>query len=54
LYRLDGAGKIEKADWIEAEADEQALRRAHEAVKSGSFELWQRKRLVGRVRNGSS
>jgi hypothetical protein len=48
LYRLDGAGKITTADWIEAEADDEALRLASET--SGNFELWQRDRLIGKRR----
>jgi hypothetical protein len=47
LYRLDGAGKITSADWIEAEADDQALAHARDRADSGRFELWDRKRLVG-------
>lgn len=52
LYRLDGAGKIATADWIDAEADDDALRQAREA--GGNFELWQRRRLIGRVPEGSA
>lgn len=47
LYRLDGAGKIMSADWIEADADDQALSHARDRADSGAFELWDRKRLVG-------
>ena len=53
LYRLDGAGKITSADWIAADADEDALRQAHLMVDGANFELWERKRLIGRVRNGA-
>ena len=53
LYRLDGAGKITNAEWIEADADEQALHHAKMMVDgTPSFELWERKRLVARFRNG--
>jgi hypothetical protein len=48
FYRLDGAGKIISADWIAADSDEQALAHAQETTKGGRFELWDRKRLVGR------
>jgi len=50
LYRLDGAGKIISAEWVEADSDELALAQAHNAVVTGgvSFELWQRNRLVAR------
>lgn len=46
LYRLDGAGKIASADWIEAEADAEAIRLARAQAGLGHFELWERKRLV--------
>lgn len=46
LYRLDGAGKIVTADWIAADADDEAERYAHERVPDGRFELWERGRLV--------
>ena len=48
LYRLDGAGKIANAEWIEALEDDDALREAKTRIDSGSFELWQRNRLVQR------
>jgi len=48
LYRLDGAGKIVAADWIAADADDDALRYAEEREPEGRFELWERGRLVGR------
>lgn len=46
LYLLDGAGKITSADWIAADADDQALSHARDRANSGRFELWERKRLV--------
>jgi hypothetical protein len=49
LYRLDGAGQIVTADWIEAERDEDALREAHVRVEGAEHELWQRGRLVARI-----
>jgi hypothetical protein len=54
LYRLDGAGKIMSADWIEADADEQALDHARERADSGRFELWESRRLVGSHRPRTS
>lgn len=51
LYRLDGAGKITAAEWIEAAEDADALRDAHGRVDGGSFELWQKDRLVERHRS---
>jgi hypothetical protein len=54
LYRLDGAGKISSAEWIEAEADEEALRQANAMVDGArNFELWERRRLVARTQSGS-
>jgi hypothetical protein len=46
LYRLDGAGKIIGADWIEAEGDDQAVREASGLAGGTRFELWDRRRLV--------
>lgn len=54
LYRLDGAGKITTADWIEAADDHDALTQASERVDGATYELWDRKRLVGRLPNASS
>jgi hypothetical protein len=50
LYRLDGAGKIANAEWIEASEDDEALREAQSRADSSSFELWQQNRLVQRHR----
>jgi hypothetical protein len=50
LYRLDGAGKITNAEWIEASADDDARNEAISRCDSGSFELWEKDRLVERVR----
>ena len=52
LYRLDGAGKIMNAEWIEAESDEAALSQAQQRADSGCFELWDKNRLVERFRPG--
>ena len=48
LYRLDGAGKIMSADWIEAESDSAALAEAKQTVDGMPYELWARNRLVER------
>ncbi|HVM22495.1 MAG TPA: hypothetical protein VM308_04220 [Sphingomicrobium sp.] len=50
LYRLDGSGKIIAADWVQAPSDEEALVEAQERSALGSFELWDRERLVRRFR----
>jgi hypothetical protein len=50
LYRLDGAGKISNAEWIEAAGDEDALHEARSRTAPASFELWEKNRLVARDR----
>jgi hypothetical protein len=52
LYRLDGAGRILNAEWIEAAGDDEALADARSRGESGSFELWERDRLIQRHRPG--
>lgn len=49
LYRLDGAGKITAAEWIEAAEDRSALNEARDRVQFGAFELWRKDRLIERV-----
>jgi hypothetical protein len=49
LYRLDGAGKISSADWIQATDDEIAHAEARKRIDSGIYELWERDRLVTRI-----
>jgi hypothetical protein len=48
LYRLDGAGKISAAEWIEAADDNEARERALERRSNGDHELWDGRRLVAR------
>jgi len=48
LYRLDGAGKISAAEWIDAACDEEALEQAHAQAGKLAFELWERDRIIGR------
>jgi hypothetical protein len=38
------------AEWIAAPADDEALRDARSRADSGSFELWDKNRLVERFR----
>lgn len=54
LYRLDDAGKIVRADWLEADADEAALRQARDRMDGTPFELWDRNRLISSSREGSN
>ena len=46
VYRVDGAGRFEAAEWLEAESDEQALEAARALNGGPAFELWERGRLV--------
>ncbi len=47
LYRLDGAGNISLAEWIEAADDDDALRQTSDLTKDATkCEVWQGKRLV--------
>lgn len=48
MYLLDGTGRIERADWLEAEGDEEAIAAIRESAGSRPFELWQKRRLVAR------
>ena len=50
LNRLDGAGKITNAEWIESGSDDAALAEARQRAATGSFELWEKNRLVERYR----
>jgi hypothetical protein len=49
LYRLDGAGKISGAEWLEAADDADAERLARDRNSDGVVELWDRNRLVARI-----
>ncbi len=52
LYRLDGAGKIISADWLDADGDEHAREQAQAQADGGRFELWERNRLISRFEKG--
>jgi hypothetical protein len=49
LYRVDGAGKITSAEWLDAAHDEEVKRLARELVPDGMAEVWERGRLVARL-----
>lgn len=49
LYRLDGAGNISSADWLEASDDDDALRLVRERKLPVPLEIWDRNRLVARI-----
>jgi hypothetical protein len=47
LYHLDGAGRVDSAEWLEAADDAVATDQASKlAMKAVSAELWQGKRRV--------
>ena len=51
VYRLDGSGQISRAEWIEADDDDTAVRKARDLKDSCvTCEIWQRERLVGSFR----
>jgi hypothetical protein len=52
LYRIDGAGKITSAEWLEASDDEDAAKLARERAPDGIAEVWERNRLVTRLNRG--
>jgi hypothetical protein len=50
LYRIDGAGRISAAEWLEAMDDRSASEQAADLCADGGVvELWARDRLVARV-----
>ena len=49
LYRLDGAGKIATAEWLEAADDAEARGRARALDLACTCEVWDRQRLVARI-----
>lgn len=53
VYEVDGAGRISKGHWIDADDDESALATARSRFPS-VFELWQGGRLVARSDDGGS
>jgi hypothetical protein len=48
LYRLDGAGRISGADWVEAADDDDARLKAQNGPPCARYEIWDRDRLVER------
>ena len=50
IYCLDGAGRIEMADWIEAADDKEAVKQAHDLkLHALKCEIWQEDRLVAKL-----
>ena len=54
LYRLDRAGRIEFADWIEADGDDDAARAALSRIGDDRFELWQGGRILAQPPRGTA
>ena len=48
-YRLDGAGGISKAEWIEARDDEDAVRQVRALKLNVGSEIWQANRRVAKI-----
>jgi hypothetical protein len=50
LYYLDGAGRVDSADWVEAEDDSSATEAARKLLDKGVYaELWLNQRFVTRL-----
>lgn len=49
VYCLDGAKKVTRAEWIEADDDDSALLAARQFDDAVQCEVWQGRRLIGRV-----
>ena len=53
LYHLDGSGRVDSAEWLEASDDASATEQASKQVmKAVSAELWQGKRRVACLHQG--
>ena len=51
VYRLDGSGQISRAEWVDADDDDTAVRKARDLKDSCvTCEVWQRERLVASFR----
>lgn len=51
-YRLDGAGHLHDAEWFQAKDDVEALALIVARHPDSSSEVWQGRRLVGRLSPG--
>ena len=54
LYRLDGAGKIGTAEWLEADDEDHALELVRQLKADSTIEIWNRNKLIGRVAPGAN
>ena len=48
-YRLEGSGRINKAEWFEAADDADAVRQVRERKLSVASEVWQGNRCVATI-----
>jgi len=48
-YRLDGAGNIIEAEWIEAADDDDVVRQVRERKLPVGSEIWDRNRRVAKI-----
>ena len=53
-YRLDGAGNISTAEWLEASGDEEAIREVRGRALPVASEIWSGNRRVARIEPGST
>ena len=51
LYGLDEVNKVASGEWIEADDDERAIEVAKQLMDGHDCELWQRTRLVARLKH---
>ena len=50
VYCMDGVNKVVRAEWVEAESDEEALSAARELMgECVKCEIWQGQRLVAKL-----
>lgn len=48
-YRLDGAGKISSAEWLEAPSGDEAVRQVRARKLPVASEIWDGKHLIARI-----
>ena len=53
LYRLDGAGRIVSAEWLEADGDDHAQQLARDLNAETTVEIWDRNRMIARIEAAS-
>ncbi len=51
-YKLDGAGNIRSAGWLDASDDDDAVRLVRELKLPVVSEVWHRNRLIARIEPG--